>query len=295
MAIVLGSIGFLLYAFVSPISEQAHRLEEKIPEAVNNARTWLHRQQAEINPLSPPEKAPTSAAPATNWLDSALAKAKTAVTGIASGLSLAVIVFVIGLFFVHEPDLYRRELRSLVARENEGVFDELWTRLGKGLRHWVGGISIAMALMGCFCAFGLWLAGVQNWFLLGTLTFFGTFIPYAGAIASAVPGLLMALSQSKETFLLACLVYLGVHILEGYIVQPLIMKRAVTLPPATLLIWQFAMGLIGGPLGIVVATPLFVCLKIAVDYLYVERKLGKQPFPKMPDIGPSRAARKHSA
>jgi predicted PurR-regulated permease PerM len=132
-----------------------------------------------------------------------------------------------------------------------------------------------MFLMGSFTAVGLWLAGIQGWPLLAILTFFGTFVPYLGAIASAVPGLMIGLAQSPLKLLAAAAVYLGVHIVEGYIVQPLVMKRAVEIRPATLLFGQVAAGALFGVLGTVVATPLIVCLKAGVGYLWIERRLGK--------------------
>src|SRR5439155_26279981 len=108
---------------------------------------------------------------------------------------------------------------------------------------------------------------------------FGTFIPYAGAIASAIPGLAVGLGQSPQRFFYAVIVYVGVHLIEGYLVEPLIMKRAVTLRPALLLLWQLTMGALFGVLGIVVAAPSLACVQVAVTYLYIERK---RPFVAAP-------------
>ena len=133
-----------------------------------------------------------------------------------------------------------------------------------------------MLIMGLVCAIGLKLIGIQNWLLLGIITFFATFVPYVGAIASAVPGLLLGLAASPEKCLEAAGVYLIVHIVEGYVVQPLIMKRAVEIRPAVLLLWQLSIGAIFGVLGILIATPLLVCVQIAVGYLYIEKTLHKK-------------------
>ncbi len=65
------------------------------------------------------------------------------------------------------------------------------------------------------------------------------------------------------------------HVVEGYIVQPLVMKHAVRVRPATLLLGQAAAAAVFGVLGAIVATPLLVCLKVVVGQLYIERRLGK--------------------
>src|SRR2546428_9759832 len=150
-------------------------------------------------------------------------------------------------------------------------FGGIWGRASRPLRLWLGGILVSMTIMGTLTGLGLALAGVNGWLLLAVLTFLGTFVPYLGAIASAIPGLLAALSQSPHHFLLALLVYLVVHMVEGYIVDPLVMKRAVHIKPALLLFFQAVAGAVFGVTGTVVATPLLVCIQEAVEYLWVER------------------------
>jgi predicted PurR-regulated permease PerM len=76
-------------------------------------------------------------------------------------------------------------------------------------------------------------------------------------------------------------VYLSVHIVEGYIVQPFIMKRAVELKPVVLLMGQAIMMTLFGILGAVVAAPLMVCIQIALEYLYIERTLEKGQSPQI--------------
>ncbi len=171
--------------------------------------------------------------------------------------------------------MYRRGVRLLVPREHERTFDELWTHLGQVLRRWVGAVAIEMVIVGTLTSLGLLAAGIQNWLVLGLLTGLATFVPYLGAIVSAVPGLLVALAQSPRHLLLAAAVYLGAHLVEGYVLSPLIMRRAVEIRPALLLAGQAVLGAIFGALGIVVATPAIACAQIAVVYLWVERRLHK--------------------
>ena len=145
------------------------------------------------------------------------------------------------------------------------------------LRKWVGGIIMAMTIMGTLTGVGLLIVGIEQWLLLGVLTFLGTFVPYVGAIASAVPGLLAGLAQSPRHMALAGAVYVGVHLVEGYLVEPLVMRRAVDLKTALLLVGQGLFGAVFGLMGTVVATPLIVCSQELTKYLWVERRLGKDP------------------
>jgi predicted PurR-regulated permease PerM len=213
-------------------------------------------------------------APAPGALFGRVAKFLGSSVEIAGGI---VIVIVLAAFFAHDPRTYRDAVRMLVPRSAEEVYDATWEKLQIGLRHWVRGILVSMTIMGIVAAVGLKIAGIQSWAVLGALVFLGTFVPYVGAIASSIPGLLLGLAHSGSQFLAALCVYLGVHIIEGYLVQPFVMRRAVIIQPAFLLIWQLVMGTLCGLLGIIVATPLLVCVQIVVGEVYVRRKLGKSP------------------
>ncbi|MFL5813948.1 MAG: AI-2E family transporter [Bdellovibrionia bacterium] len=260
------------------ISEQFQSALKSLPAAVNQVEGWfLHIQNT--SPVAQLSQGSNVAERlgdrVSQFIDTAAQAAIPAAKSLVELLSVMVFVFVMAAFLVYQPESYRRGLKRFVPRHYEHIFDETFDRLGIGLRHWLGGIFMAMILMGGFCAAGLAIAGINDWLLLGSLTFLGTFVPYLGAISSAIPGLLVALSQSPRHFLYACIVYLGVHLIEGYIVQPFIMKRAVELKPVVLLMGQAILTALFGVLGAIVAAPLLVCIQITLEYLYVERHLEK--------------------
>jgi predicted PurR-regulated permease PerM len=286
---------FAVGAFAAPtLRDQFDEMRETAPRAIQQARDWVERARATVaNGGAAPQggAAPKRGGGAQaqgggaggegggggEAITRAGVQGVKALAAVAGAITESVLVIVLAAFLVHEPGLYRRGVRRLVPRPAEATFDELWSRLRDGLRRWVGGISVSMVIMGAVTALGLLAAGIESWLLLGVLTFLGTFVPYLGAIASAVPGLLVALAQSPRHLLLAAAVYLGVHLIEGYVVQPVIMRRAVEIKPALLLVGQSLFGAVFGLMGVVVATPALVCLQVAVEYLWVERRLGKEP------------------
>jgi predicted PurR-regulated permease PerM len=271
MLVLLALAGAVTVAlvFVAPyIGDQLNDLQETAPKALESVRTWL-REHGDTG-----QRLQESAG---KVLGKAGEAAVPALLGIVSGLTTVVLVIVLGAFLVTDPEAYKKGIRSLVPKGHEEIFEEAWKRAGGGLRRWVGGILVSMTIMGTLAAAGLALAGIHDWLLLGLLTFLGTFVPYVGAVASAIPGLLIAATQSPKHLLFAALVYIGVHLVEGYLVEPLIMRRAVHLKPAVLLISVGVLSAIFHLPGIIVATPLLVCAQALVDYLWVERSLGKNP------------------
>ena len=269
---LIGGIGCL---GVKPMAEQARELKAKAPEALAKARSWMNMSGGENSQESRSSQG-QGGAQGSEAVKAAAAKGGEALIGLGEALSGLVIVIVLAAFFSHEPKSYHDGLKTLLPKAWERDFEELWKRLAKGLEGWLGGILISMSIMGALTAAGLAAAGIKQWPLLGFLTFLGTFVPYVGAISSSVPGLILALTQSSGKLLATAGVYLGVHLVEGYVVQPLIMKRAVEIRPAVSLAWQLVIGTLCGIMGIIVATPLLVCVQISVDYLYIEKRLGKE-------------------
>lgn len=283
LLLLTGVIAGLLWLTIPPVIQQGKQLVERLPDAFARLERWASEaKQNTVVGQVPGAEQITDHLPdrVRKAVESLLARVMPAVFGLASGVIGAIVVLIGAAFLAHQPDSYRDGIRLLVPGRFEAQFDETWRRLGRGLRQWMKGITVSMTLMGIFTGVLLMLAGIRGWFLLALLTFAGTFIPYLGAIASAIPGLLMGLAQSSTHFFYACAIYVGVHMVEGYIVQPLIMKRAVEIKPGMLIFWQALMGAIFGVLGVVVATPLLVCVQIAIGYLYVESRLRKPALPE---------------
>jgi len=98
-------------------------------------------------------------------------------------------------------------------------------------------------------------------------------VPYIGAFVSAVPSLLLAVSINLDLAVYVVLLYIVVHLIEGYIRVPLVQRRVVPLPPALTLSAQIILGVVAGFLGLLLATPLVAAIVI-IRMVYVEDVLG---------------------
>jgi predicted PurR-regulated permease PerM len=79
--------------------------------------------------------------------------------------------------------------------------------------------------------------------------------------------------------------YLGLHVLEGYVLLPLIQRKTVLLPPALTLFSQVLLGEMLGLLGLFVAAPLTVAVIVLLKLLYVEDTLGDQTVEVLEEAG----------
>ena len=288
--LTFGLVGGIVALATPLVVEQGKQLLDDLPDMARKAEIWLRRAQRDrtVRQLTNgKDVAGTLKAKVPQAVETVATLTPMMLGRMVELVSTFVLLVVLAAFLVYRPSLYERGIRALLPRSFEADFDELWDRLGRGLRGWVGGTIVAMFLMGSVTALGLFLCGIQGWALLGLLTFFGTFVPYVGAVSSSVPGLLVGLAQSPHHFFLALGVYVGVHIIEGYLVEPVVMRRAVEANPAMLLFFQALMGALFGLLGLILATPLLTVLRIVVTTLWIEGRLHKRP----PSDGKPRAER----
>jgi predicted PurR-regulated permease PerM len=286
--LTLGAAGGLVALAAPPVVDQAKELMTGLPDAAAKVERWMRHAQRD-----------RTVKQLTNGKDVAgMVKDKVpgAVETVATftlpmtlrvleAVSTFVLLVVLAAFLVAVPTAYRDGLRAMLPRSWERGFDVLWERLGTGLRGWAAGTLVAMAAVGALVAGGLFFIGVDGWLILGLLTFIGVSVPFLGSVASSVPGLLVALAQSPHHFWMALGVYLVAHLVEGYCIQPVVMKRAVRLNPALLLFFQALMGALFGLLGLVVATPLLTVLQITVTTLWIERRLHKRAPGESPEEG----------
>jgi predicted PurR-regulated permease PerM len=91
-----------------------------------------------------------------------------------------------------------------------------------------------------------------------------------GALAGAVPAILVAMAQSPVLAAWVALLFLSVQLLEGNVIAPWIQKRTIALPPALTMLSQTVLGILFGLIGLIVATPFIAVLLVAVRMIYVE-------------------------
>jgi predicted PurR-regulated permease PerM len=140
-----------------------------------------------------------------------------------------------------------------------------------------------MLIAGIATSVGLSLLGVPLGLILGIIAGMLDFIPYIGPIMAGVPAVLIALSVDPQLALYTMMLFAGIQLLQGYIVQPLIDSWAVDIAPALIIVMQLIFGTIFGFAGIALATPMTAVLTVLVKMLYVEDILGDRPEEKEED------------
>jgi predicted PurR-regulated permease PerM len=212
--------------------------------------------------------------------------AGTLATVTVGGLATAFILVVTALYFAISPALYISGLVRLFPKPYRKRARNILLDVGRTLRWWSLGQLIDMTVVGLLSGIGLLVLGVPLALALGVLAGLFTFVPYFGAIAAAVPAMLVALSVSWETSLWVALIFLICHAIEGYVIAPLVQRSTVDLPPAITILSMTVLGTIFGPLGVILGTPAAAALLVIVREAYVGDVLGDSEAAKADDARP---------
>ncbi|MGJ7439536.1 AI-2E family transporter [Aquipuribacter sp. MA13-6] len=146
----------------------------------------------------------------------------------------------------------------------DGAGQEAWTALTGYVRGTVVIAVVDAALIGT----GLLLVGVPLWLPLTLLTFLAAFVPIVGAVVAGAAAVLVTLMTEGPTdAIIILVVVLLVQNVEGEILQPLVMGKALSLHPLAILTTVTCATLLLGIAGAVVAVPLVASAYKVASYL----------------------------
>jgi predicted PurR-regulated permease PerM len=270
VAVLLATFGGGSYLMAPQISEQAHELSKVIPGTLEQ----LHERAAQ----NPALKAILGELPTTEQLQKAvgamLPRAGLFFSGVLGALGNIIIIVFVGIYFALQPFLYIDGIVTLVPKRKRARAREVLDEIGATLARWMFGKFFSMVVVGIATATGLTLLDVPLALILGIIAGLLDFIPYLGPLMAGVPAVLIALSISPELALYVVGLFVAIQTMEGYLLEPLVTRKMVSLPPALTIIMQVLMGAFFGLAGVALATPLTAMLAVLVSMLYVQDLLG---------------------
>jgi predicted PurR-regulated permease PerM len=187
-----------------------------------------------------------------------------------------IIMLFVAIFVAVDPGLYHRGLMHLFPHRSRRKAGEVLSATATTLRRWLLMQMVAMLVIGSVTTVVLLLLGVKAAIALGIIAGLLEFIPYVGPILSAVPAIAMALVDGPEKAIYVAIAYTAIQQLEGVVLQPLLMKEGLELPPVITILGQALFSLVFGFLGLLLAVPLLASVMVPLKLLYVRDVVGDE-------------------
>jgi predicted PurR-regulated permease PerM len=159
-------------------------------------------------------------------------------------------------------------LVGLFPRDSRAYVDEAVRRSWRTLISYVRATAAVAMVDAIGIGIGLAVLGVPLVIPLAALVFLGAFIPIIGSFLAGTVAVLVALvSKGPITALIALAVVVLVMQLEGHVLQPLLLGRAVRVHPLAVVLAIAAGLLVAGIFGALIAVPTVACANVAGTYL----------------------------
>jgi predicted PurR-regulated permease PerM len=269
-AVLLGALIVGGALFGRGILGQALALVDRIPEIIEGFRHELGKSELGSRLLALADMSGMFSSGGVQVLGRGLGLIGSTFGVVANVL----IVFFFAVFMAAQPRMYVEGALYLVARKKRARVREVLCEIGRVLRRWLIGQTVLAICVAVLTGAGLALLGAPFPFALALLAGLMEFVPYIGPFLAAIPAVIVGFAEGPQLALYVAALFIGVQLLESYVLAPLVQQRAVHLPPAAILFAQVLMGAIVGALGVAVATPLAAAVMVAVGMLYVEDALG---------------------
>jgi predicted PurR-regulated permease PerM len=185
---------------------------------------------------------------------------------LASVLAVVLLTF---FFMVYGQSLQRNAIALLPGRQQKRITVEILQSIEREISRYVLTITIINALVGLAFAVALYFLGVplDEALLWGTMAALLNFAPYVGPLIGMLIMLLMGFVAFDDPLyaVLPAGIYLGLHALEGQLITPIVLGARMALSPLILILALMVFGWLWGIIGLLLAVPLLVCVKIVLS------------------------------
>lgn len=201
--------------------------------------------------------------------------------GIASaavgGAMSLVLIIVLSFYLSMQEKGVENFLKIIIPARNENYAIGLWQRWKKKIGLWLQGQILLGFIVGVLVYIGLTLLQVEYALTFALLAALLELIPIFGPILSAIPPVLVALTQSPTLALEVGILYIIIQQFENHLIYPLVVRKIVGVP-SIMVILALVIGLeIGGFFGMLLAIPLaVVVIEILEDLNYRKKQAIKE-------------------
>ncbi|MGH3148205.1 MAG: AI-2E family transporter [Rubrobacter sp.] len=284
---VLGGLilvsGVFGLALAPVVADQASQLVETFPTLLDSAQQIVVRLQNVFGletsfRLDPQRLGDT----ARNFFSGGTLTTVASVgASVANVLSFGVVILIATVYTVARPaPLVNGFVALFPAGRRQRVREVLGEMYG-AVQRWFLGQLASMTIIGLLFTVSMFVIGIPFALLLGIFAGLISFVPYVGPVISVIPPVLLALTGNPVDAVWVLLAYAVIQAIEGNLVQPIVMSRAISLHPAVLVFALLIMGTLFGFVGVFLAIPLVAVLHVLLRELWIERMddLGTDPHP----------------
>lgn len=183
---------------------------------------------------------------------------------VAAFVGTAVLVMILVVFMLSEASMFGRRFHAISAARGPNF--ERMLSATRDIQRFLG-IKTAVSLAtGVLAGFLCWSAGMDFFILWGILAYALNYVPVVGSIIAGIPPTLLALlTAGLPSALVVAGGFLVINMFLGNFLEPTLMGRRFGLPTLVVAVSVLFWGFIWGPIGMLLAVPLTMMVKVVLD------------------------------
>jgi predicted PurR-regulated permease PerM len=251
--VVIGSAVLVVYLMVPPVLDQFKILKDNLPQYSQALQT----QFGGLNVQGFLQNLVSGLSSGGNVLQRTF--------GAFNGALDVISVLVISFYLVAEQKGMKTFVASLIPSRHHEFTLNLITKIQQKMGMWVLGQVIISLGIFIFTYVGLSILHVQYALALSLVAGLFEIVPYIGPFLSAIPAMFVGFIQHPTLAIWVAILYLLVHEVEGYVLVPKIMEKAVGVSPLLTLIALLVGYQLAGIVGLLISVPLATALTVVVN------------------------------
>jgi predicted PurR-regulated permease PerM len=202
----------------------------------------------------------------------------------ASSLVLLILIPIFAAYAIMDGEWLRGALFGLIPKNARPKFDEFINNVNAALAGYIRGQLLVAACVGLLVTVLLLVLHVKYAIAIGLFAGAFELVPYAGAIAGAIPGVSIALlTNGWENALFVAIGFIAINQISGHVLSPLIVGDTVGLRPIFVLLALLIGGELAGLRGLLIAVPVAGLIRaVIITFVPFDKTALPQPPPPKP-------------
>ena len=193
------------------------------------------------------------------------------VKSLFSALGIIILSLVVGIYMLIDFDNVSLAFRKLLPKNNRDDYVKLLENIS-GNAHKVVNGTLLIALMVFVCdTIGFAIIGLDMAVLFGLFCGLTDLIPYIGPYIGGAAAVIVGFTQGPIIGIGVFVIAIIVQLLESYVLQPMVMSKAMQLPPVVIIVGLLLFGYFFGIIGMVLATPCMAIIKEVIVFINHKR------------------------
>lgn len=265
----LGAIGGLIALLVPVFNHEINSFTSALPTIVDELRNRVGHLTG-TSPNNIGRQLQHFVDTYTQHPSKLLGPLATVGAGVVAAVATIIIVLLTALYTAIRPEPLITGFVRLTPPNKRPTAERILSRLREAYLGWLKGLAVGMFVLGSLTYGGLRVAGLGFAAFFAILTAVAMIIPYFGALISAIPPIIYALTVSPGKAVIVAIIYVIAHQIESNVIQPFVVARNLELHPALVAVGVVAVDQLFGFVGLIVAVPILSTFKILVEELWVK-------------------------